>query len=322
MTILLTSAGRRTQLTKYFRDNFNKVVTADCSSVAPALYETAEGYIVPRINNNNYLDILIDICKKEQLKGIISLIDPELSLLAYEKDKLKDHDILPIVSDYHVTEICFDKLEMYNFLKENSYYCANTYSNLEDFKQDYQEGKVSLPVFIKPQKGSASIGINQVNNFEDLQVLMNKREDLIIQEYLNGEEYGIDVYVDLISKGIVSIFAKKKVKMRAGETDKAVSIKDDKLFELVEDFIYKLGVIGPIDIDIFKIDGEYYISEVNPRFSGGYLLAYECGENYPLYIKNNLEGIKNHRSVGNYQEGIYMMKHDTISIKKESELIK
>ena len=71
-----------------------------------------------------------------------------------------------------------------------------------------------------------------------------------------------------------------------------------------------------IDIDVFKVKGKYYISEVNPRFGGGYPHAYECGENHVKLIINNLRGRKNSNVIGNYEENIYMMKYNEIMIKK------
>jgi len=120
----------------------------------------------------------------------------------------------------------------------------------------------------------------------------------------------------MISGEPVAIFTKEKIKMRAGETDKSVSIKDDKLFELIKSFVKKVGFKGIIDIDIFKVDDEYYISEVNPRFGGGYPHGYECGVNVPRMIINNLLDIKNHNVLDDYDEGIYMMKFNDIKIIK------
>ena len=114
----------------------------------------------------------------------------------------------------------------------------------------------------------------------------------------------------------VSIFTKKKLKMRAGETDKAVSFKDERLFLLIERFVTEAGYRGQIDIDLFDIGGEYYISEVNPRFGGGYPHAYECGCDHTKLILNNLRGIPNEKQIGAYHEGIYMMKHNEVTIKE------
>ena len=107
--------------------------------------------------------------------------------------------------------------------------------------------------------------------------------------------------------------------MRAGETDKAVSFIDPKLNELIRSFVKEMGYRGQIDIDLFEVDGEYYISEVNPRFGGGYPHAYECGVNHMKLIINNLEGKINEKQETDYKENIYMMKYNEIFIKELKE---
>ena len=138
----------------------------------------------------------------------------------------------------------------------------------------------------------------------------------MIQEFLDGQEIGADVYIDMNSHRVVSIFTKKKILMRAGETDKAVSFQDEKLFALIKQFAEEAGYTGQIDIDLFQVDGEYFISEVNPRFGGGYPHAYECGCNHMELILNNLEGKTNDGRIGQYEEGIYMMKYNEVMVRR------
>ena len=186
----------------------------------------------------------------------------------------------------------------------------------EEFFKAVNDGVVSYPVFVKPYRGSASISISKAYDKETVDLLFDHEEDLMIQEFLNGQEIGADVYIDMISGEVVSIFTKKKIKMRAGETDKAVSFKDPALFELIVKFVLEAGYKGQIDIDIFEINGKYFISEVNPRFGGGYPHAYECGCDHMSLILNNLSGKANKRNIGCYKEGIYMMKYNEIAIRK------
>ena len=144
---------------------------------------------------------------------------------------------------------------------------------------------------------------------------LNSANGLMIQEFLDGQEIGADVYIDMLSGEVVSIFTKRKIVMRAGETDKAVSFKDEKLFCLIEKFVKEAGYKGQIDIDIFDIGGNYYVSEVNPRFGGGYPHAYECGCNHMGLIVNNLKGESNTVNIGNYSAGIHMMKYNEVMIR-------
>ena len=313
--ILITSAGTRNKIIQYFKENNKngKIIATDMSELAPAIYEADEHYIVPTITDPNYIDIILDICKKEKIDGILSLIDPELSLLAKNSEKLKDIGVTIIGSPYDVCELSLDKMAMFNWLNENGYNCARSYIDKDKFYEDLDEGLIKFPVFVKPYDGSASMLINKVHNKKQLEFLFEEHEGLMIQEFLDGQEIGADVYVDMISGEVVSIFTKKKLLMRAGETDKSVSFKDDKLFELIKDFVKKAGFKGQIDIDIFEVDGDYYISEVNPRFGGGYPHAYECGVNNINLIFNNLKGNINQYS-NDYKDNIYMMKYNDIYI--------
>ena len=319
MNILILSAGTRNKIVQYFKRTVGengKVVATDMSNIAPAVYDADKFYQVPRMTEEGYIDVVFDICKKENIDAVLTLIDPELSLLAEYEKEFKELGVTVIGSSYETCEMCLNKMFMYNFLCENDYKCAKSYDSKEDFYADLDNGKVTFPVFVKPVCGSASIAISKVYDRETVDLLFEHSEGLMIQEFLNGQEIGADVYIDMISGEVVSIFTKKKIVMRAGETDKAVSFKDEKLFELVEKFAKDAGFRGQIDIDIFEIDGEYYISEVNPRFGGGYPHAYECGCDHMKLILNNVEGRANEKNIGNYEDGVYMMKYNEIAIRK------
>ena len=319
MNILILSAGTRNKVVQYFKKAFagtGKVIATDMQTIAPAIYEADKYYIVPRITEEGYIDGILDICKKEQISGVLSLIDPELSLLAENKKRFEEIGATIIGSNYECCERALDKMQMYHWLKDHGYNYAKSYDSKEEFYKDLDNGDAQFPVFVKPIRGSASIAISKVYDKETVELLFNHSEGLMIQEFLNGQEIGADVYIDLISGEVVSIFTKKKLLMRAGETDKAVSFKDEKLFELIEKFAKESGYYGQIDVDIFEVNGEYYISEVNPRFGGGYPHAYECGCDHMILIRNNLAGKANEKSIGAYEEGIYMMKYNEVMVRK------
>lgn len=242
------------------------------------------------------------------------MIDPELSLLAKNKQKFIDIGTTPIVSDYEVVEKSFDKYIFNQFLEENGFNSMKCYIDINEFYIDLEKEVIEFPVFVKPYNGSASININKVNSKDELDLLFSKYDNLMIQEYMDGTEYGVDVYIDMISNEPVSIFIKEKIKMRAGETDKSVSVKDNELLEIVKDFVEIASYKGIIDIDVFKVDSEYYISEVNPRFGGGYPHAYESGVNIPRQILTNLLNTANKAKLQNYYEGIHMMKYNELKI--------
>lgn len=318
MNILILSAGTRNKVVQYFKRSLNgkgDVIATDMSELAPAVYEADKFYKVPRMTEPGYIDVIFDICKKENVNGVLSLIDPELSLLAENEEKFREIGVTVIGSSYELCERSLDKMQMFKWLSSNGYNCAKSYTDKEEFYKDVAEEKINYPVFVKPVRGSASIAISKVYDKETVELLFAHNDNLMIQEYLNGQEIGADVYIDLLSGKVVSIFTKKKLVMRAGETDKSVSFKDDRLFTLIEKFVKDSGYKGQIDIDIFEIGGKYYISEVNPRFGGGYPHAYECGCDHMSLIVNNLFGKVNSKNIGNYSGDVFMMKYNEVMIK-------
>ena len=320
MNILILSAGTRNKIVQYFVKTLNgtgKVIATDMSNLAPAIYEADKYYIVPKMTAPEYLDVVLDICKKEEITGVLSLIDPELSLLAENREKFEAIGTTVIGSSYTLCEMSLDKFQMYYWLETHGYRCAKSYMDKDAFYADVDAGVITYPVFVKPARGSASISISKVYDRETVELLFAHEDGLMIQEFLDGQEIGADVYIDMVSHEVVSIFTKKKLKMRAGETDKAVSFQDEKLFALIEQFVKDAGYNGQIDIDIFDVKGEYYISEVNPRFGGGYPHAFESGADHMKLIVNNLEGNANECVIGQYENGTYMMKYNEVMMKRD-----
>jgi len=317
MNILILSSGTRNKIVQYFKKELRgigKVFTTDANKLAPSLYDSDEHFIVPKINDSNYLETILTICQENKITGILSLIDPELSIISKNKENFIKIGTIPIISEYDLVELSFNKYKFNEFLKENGFNSIKSYLTKEEFYTDLSNGNIGFPVFVKPIKGSASLNINKVNCKEEIEILFSQYDNLMIQEFIDGTEIGADVYIDIITNEITSIFIKEKILMRAGETDKSKSIKNDKLFDLIQKFVKKAGFEGIIDIDIFEVGNEYYISEVNPRFGGGYPHAYEVGVNIPEQIINNLLNIKNEPLIGNYQENTFMMKYNDIKI--------
>ena len=317
MNVLILAAGTRNKIVQYFKNTFRgigNVVATDASELGPAIYDADKYYIVPPITAEGYIDDILDICRKEQIDGVLSLIDPELSLLAANEARFQQLGVRIIGSSYELCELSLDKMQMYHWLSGHGYDCARSWMDIDAFFKAIDSGEISFPMFVKPYRGSASIDISKAYDKETVALLFAHEDNLMIQEFLDGQEIGADVYIDLISGEVVSIFTKKKIKMRAGETDKAVSFKDPALFELIERFVLEAGFRGQIDIDLFEIHGKYYISEVNPRFGGGYPHAYESGCDHMKLILNNLNGTANRKQIGAYEEGVYMMKYNEVKI--------
>lgn len=315
MNILVTSAGRRVKIIEYFKESLSelkgKVIATDCDMNAPAIHFADNYEIVPRIDDPNYIQDILDICKKYDIDAVISLIDPELALLANHQTLFDKENIKLILSSTDMVDISFDKFKTYHYLNDRGIQSVPTYDKLEEVLALLKNNVLTYPLVVKPAKGSASIGLFIVDNETELNEAYNKFEGQIIQPFYKDKEFGIDVYIDMNNGELVDLFIKEKLRMRAGETDKSISIHNEKIEQLVKNMIKKTNFVGPIDIDCFEYNGEYYISEINPRFGGGYPHAYEMGCNFMDYIVHNLQGEFNQEYKGfNYEKDYVMMKYD------------
>lgn len=323
MNILILSAGTRDLVVRYFRQALagrGSVVATDMSPLAPAIYEADRHYIVPPMRDPKYLSVILDIVRREEIDGVISLIDPELSLLAAHESEFRALGCRVVGSSYACCELALDKYQMYLWLRDHGYRHARSWKDPRAFFTALDAGEAVFPVFVKPIRGSASISISKVWDRETVSLLFAHEDGLMIQEFLDGPEFGADLYVGLETGELRSLFVKKKLRMRAGETDKSVSYRDPALFALLRRFIAEAGFRGPIDVDLFMVNGEYVISEVNPRFGGGYPHAHACGRSHVELVCLDAAGLPLPPYSEEYPEGVYMMKYNEIKTHSGSEI--
>lgn len=321
MNILMLSAGTRNLLVSYFLESgFDQVVAVDASHLAPALYTASRHYFVPPMSDPGYLTIIENICREERIDAILPLREDELDLFARKRDQFEKQGIKVIVSPLSTVRLCRDKYAFYQFCKVHEIPVLLTYPSSNDVMKAIDHGEVSFPLFIKPRYGCGSINSFQAWSVEFIQsVEKNYEEEFIIQEFNNGKEYGIDIYCDLISGDISDIFIKEKLRMRAGETEKSRAVIIPDLFDLVEKVMAILPCRGPVDMDVFEIDGKFFVSEINPRFGGGYPHAYLSGVNFPGNICNNVMNRANPETRGSYEEGTIGMKTQSMMVRSEKE---
>lgn len=308
MNILLTSAGRRSYLVQYFKEALagSGKVHASNSEWSTALEVADEAVITPLIYDDSYISFLKEYAQKHNIGMIISLFDIDLPVLAQAKQSFKKLGIHIIVSDYNVTQICNDKWKTYQFLKQNNLNAPKSYIELGLVKKALLSQEIQFPLIIKPRWGMGSISIFKAENKEELKVFYEKvkRETnesflkhesqldpehvVIIQEYLNGQEYGLDIVNDL-DKKYVNTYVKKKTAMRSGETDEAITEKNEILEKTGEKIASILGHIANLDTDCFMVGDTPYILEMNCRFGGGYPFTHLAGANL---VKAYLHWIK------------------------------
>lgn len=214
--ILFTCAGRRAYLLKYFKEQLKGeglIVATDMQLSAPALSVADVKEVVPAVYSSNYIDVTIEVCKRNKVDAIISLNDLELPILAKNKDRFTSLGIRLMVSEKEIIDICFDKYRTAQYIESIGLNTPKTFISYELVEEALRKGELAFPLVLKPRWGSGSIGVEFVDSMEELiemyPLLMKKvkktilekaskwNEYILIQEMIKGQEYGLDVMNDL-----------------------------------------------------------------------------------------------------------------------------
>lgn len=309
INILFLSCGRRVSLINLFKKALKeegqtdaKIIGVDINPLAPALRVVDKYYIVPPLTAKDFIPTIIEIAKKEEIKLILPLIDYDLPVLSKNKENIeKETKSKVVVCDEKVIEIANDKYKTYKFFKENKIPTPETY--LPD------EVNKKFPLFIKPRFGSASKGIHKVEDEEELNFFIKRTPSPIVQQFINGDEYTIDIFSDF-EGNVISVVPRKRIEVRSGEVQKSVTVKDDGIINYAKKIAQKLLTIGPITIQCIKTDKEIKFIEINPRFGGGVILSIKAGANSPLYLIKLALGEKIEPQIGKYKVNLYMSRYD------------
>lgn len=301
INILFTSVGRRSYLIKYFREalgGMGKIYATNSIEHSTAFKYVDDHAVSPLIYSEEYIPFLLDCCKKWDIKAIISLFDIDLMVLAKSRDRFEEIGVKVIVSDTKVIDKCNDKWHTYNYLNEIGLKAPRTYIDLSAVTNDLAKGIISYPVMIKPRWGMGSLAIFEADNEEELKIFYEKSKKeiknsylkyeseydfdkcVLIQEKIKGQEYGLDIINDLDGNYINTI-VKKKMGMRSGETDCAVTVDDDRIKEIGKKISDNLKHIANLDTDIFVTENDIYVLEMNARFGGGYPFSHIAGVDLP-----------------------------------------
>jgi carbamoyl-phosphate synthase large subunit len=309
LNTLITSASRKVWLIERFRQAYKKedmrgkIIAIDISRLNPAMHLADKNYIVPRLDDEHFLETVLDICKKENIKLIIPTRDADVLFFAKNRKTFESLDILVPVSTEEVVRICNDKIEFFEFCNKNDIKTPST-----QLGKGINFVSVDLPVVIKPREGAGSISTFIVRNEEDLHLFLKRIEDPIIQEFIEGDEYTIDAFIDM-SGNIIFIIPRRRLQVVSGESYKGKTVRDEHLIEKTTKLIEKLGCVGHVTIQCIKKDNEFYFFDLNPRFGGGASLGIEAGGNSPYFLLQMMAGKKIESIVGKYKNNLYMLRY-------------
>lgn len=303
MNIFISSVGRRAYLVKYFKEALGsegKVFVGNSDAFTSA-FQYADGCVItPYIYDDNYIPFLLDYCKDKKVDILISVFDIDLPILSKNRDSFENIGVRLVVSDSEFVEICNDKWKTYNYLKDNGFNVPKTYLTLQKAMLALETGEIKYPIIVKPRFGCGSLAMSVAEDEMSLLYFYTRNtrtirktylkyesnmveEKIIYQECLNGQEYGADIINDL-DGNFQNAVIKRKIRMRAGETDIAEIVNDEIIYAEMERLGKITGHIANLDCDVFMVDGKPYVLEMNARFGGGYPFSHIAGCNLPKAI--------------------------------------
>jgi carbamoyl-phosphate synthase large subunit len=307
-TVLFLNAGRRVELLLAFRAALETVglpgrlLASDVQGLAPALYEADHSCLLPHSSSAKFLPALREVCVREEVDLVVPLIDPDLPVLAKHRQAVESTGTRILLSSGQAVSICGDKRATSAFLGQNGFPAPKVLAAREVAETDF-------PLLIKPRDGSASANVFKAADREELAFFLEYVPNAIIQEFVAGQEYTVDVFCDWSSRPLIAV-PRERIKVRAGEVSVGRVRRQNVMEELAMAVAATLGAVGPINVQMIDGDGGSRVIEINPRYGGGCRLSMAAGAPMAEWTLLMALGRDPAERAANLREGLTMMRYD------------
>ena len=309
--LLFTCIGRRVELMRAFRRAAEvlkiklEIHGTDAARLSPGLHLVDQAHIVPPIASRRYIDALTQVVRRAGIDLLIPLLDLELQVLAEAVERFAGLGCRALVSSESVVRICRDKLATYQTLKAAGIDTPATWS----WSQALSRKRHRFPYFLKPRCGSAGMGNYLVRTVQELRAFGRSVSDAIVQEFVEGVEYTLDVYTGLDGR-TRCVVPRRRLEIRGGEVSKALVVKDRSLMAVGRRVVDALGPCqGVITVQCIRTpQRRIRVIEINPRFGGGVPLAIHAGADFPKWILTELLGNKPRINATGFRDDIAMLR--------------
>jgi carbamoyl-phosphate synthase large subunit len=311
--VLFTCIGRRVSLLNAFRDAAKalklkcRFFGTDITPLSPALQVCDEKFVVKAVCHEGYIHQLLRIVRDNAITLIVPTVDLDLKHLAANREKFEKLGCRILVSSPEVVDICQDKRRTFTFLQKNGFNTPQT----TPARKLLNQKRITFPLFLKPWDGYASRGNEIVKNRKELAFYAKKIPNCIAQEYIVGEEYTCDCFVDF-DGAVRCVVPRRRIEVRSGEVSKGRVVKNLAIMNKTADVVTALKA-GPGVITVQLIltaDQQIKIIEINPRFGGGAPLAIHAGADFPRWILAMMAGKRPQIEFDRFQDGLVMLRYD------------
>ncbi len=310
LDILITAGSRRVPLLEALRKALRdlrlagRVHVADVNMLSPTVFVADRVHLVPMSSDPAYISHIEGICEAEGIGLVVPTIDDELPLFSEARDRFARNGIKVAVSETFVTLLCNDKFEACRYLRDHGVPAA------ESWLPGTLPPSPRFPLFVKPQFGRGSVGAFAARNQRELDFFVGYVDRPVIQEYLQGPEYTIDLFCDFDGRPLSAVPRERAV-IRAGVIDRGRTSRDPALIDLALQCARVLPFSGPCNIQCRVVDGRPVIFEINPRFSGGIPLTIAAGADFPRMLVELAAGRAVRPAIGDFVDDLWMTSYES-----------
>ncbi|HTF56172.1 MAG TPA: ATP-grasp domain-containing protein [Planctomycetota bacterium] len=313
MNVLISAAGRRVRLVQLFKDALarlglsSKVYACDSSPLSAALYAADGHFLVPPACDSQHIPFLLGVCADRKIGLVVSVNDAELVHYAEARDRFEEQGTYIAIPHADAVRVSRDKHKTHAWFLENDFPVPRRWS-LDPLPP---LAELPLPIIVKPARGSAGIGVQLVRKREDLEEALRATEDPVIEEWQTGREFTVNVLASRDGQ-LVGAVPHLRLEVRGGEVSKGRTFRHAGLDKLARRLVERLpGCRGPLNFQGFlDATGDVRLTEINPRFGGGYPLAHAAGAPFTDWLLMEQLGRPIPRGFAGWQSDIVMMRYD------------
>lgn len=278
-----------------------RIVTTDMNPHNAGRYFSEVFSTVPPASEDRFITVMLEICKKERVRLLIPIVDYEFAKLSAARGEFEKIGCRVAISNPDVIGITTDKWHLFKYFREKFIPTPETF-----LISKINSKKLKFPVFVKPRiLGRASLNTFKAETRKELDDLIMKFSDCLVQEYKQGDEFTVDTLSDLSGKCVGAV-VRKRVEVKAGVSYKGITVDDEEIKKMAIAIVEGLPILGPANVQCFRKGNEVSFFDVNPRFSGTLVLSIAAGFNSPLYLAKLALGQKMDPGVGKYKKGVTM----------------
>lgn len=261
-------------------------------------------YEVTSVENKElYLRQIKEICKKCDIDFILSSDEKEQLIFSSNLDILKGKVVINTVD---IIELFTHKFEATQAISKLGIPTPKIYLITELSEISNKK------VIVRKNVSCCSYGIHVLNKVNEQTIEEYLNEDCFIQEFIDGDEYTIDVLCD-INGTPINIIPRKRLAIRNGISYKCLIEKNDILIELCKKIYNAYKIPGFSNVQFIVNKKDAYFIELNPRLGGTTIASSLCGDNLmEIYIDHFIYNLPLKKSIVKWNSVVTRYYEETV----------